>query len=268
MAGWVFWRETGIAVETSGMGGAPTAHGKRSCVSASFLENVGGEGAEALAEELAERVGGPRGSGGTAVRFELVDGFLGGEAGDGAENEDGAHDDGKAFEPVADAIAVGPGDHGLEFLAADSGRVEVVFVDAGGSGLKALGRGEAVWIALSERIESGCAEGAAAAVAGFNGIRTGGDVGVGDGFFNEADALFALANEHGRDGVEGGSDAIDEFVHAIEGFGHGGFVFGLAVEEAMNALGKSLGTFRDGLIGNERLGGREVCHAECSLKRR
>jgi len=35
----------------------------------------------------------------------------------------------------------------------------------------------------------------------------------------------------------------------------------------MNTLGKSLGTFRDALIGNERLGGREVCHAECSLKR-
>jgi len=155
----------------------------------SFLENVGGEGAEALAEELAERVGRPR-EAADRVRFELVDGFLGGEAATG-ENEDGAHDD-EAFEPVADAIAVA-GDHGLEFLAADSGRVEVVFVDAGGSGLKALGRGEAVWIALSERIESGCAEGAAAAVAGFNGIRTGGDVSVGDGFFDEANALFAFA---------------------------------------------------------------------------
>ncbi len=226
---------------------------RRSSAGGGGLDELRGEGAEALTEDIADRVCRPGGCARAGVGGEKLGDLGRSESGDGAEGEDDAGFDGKAVEPVANALAIGAGHHALELVAGDSRGVEVIVVDAAGGRNRGGGCCEASRTAALEKFESGSGEGATTADAGLAGVAAGGDFDLCDGCLDEMHAVFAFADEHGGETVETGGDEVESGVVSGEGLADGGVVFWPAIEEAADLRSEGTRLSRDGHRRNEAI---------------
>jgi len=107
-----------------------------------------------LAEQFANCIAVPIGSLGPAVSFEQIGGLGWGESSDGAEDKNGPQHGGQAFKPDSHTVAVGAGDHSFELFAGDTGRIQVVILNACHGVFEALRGGQICGIAGGDRVQA------------------------------------------------------------------------------------------------------------------
>ena len=97
-------------------------------------------------------------------------------------------------------------------------------------------------------------------------IVAGGQFRIGNRRLNQPDTFLAFADQHRRLRVELGRDHIQKIIQAGQRLGNGGFIFRLAIQQTMNAVGKYLRTRNQGLRGNQAAGITCLqCHAAISF---